>query len=441
MTLRRPVAGVCLVIYAGLAGLLPASAEQRVLTLEDCLSLGREQSIALANSERERRIAEENIRGIRAQVFPSLDANSSYTRLEDAVIYRGIDAPPDRDQYAASVTAEQLLYSGGSVRAALRAAKSYRDQAEDEVARIDALNRRNITKAFFDVLYREAAVDVARQSVDQLAGFEHDARLKYDSGAISEFEWLSARVSLANEEPLLVVAENERDIARSALRNLLYLDDDRWTLAHTWPEQAPGFDLAELRESGQTNRWELRQARVNLDVLEADIRVTEGEYLPEIKAFASYLGADPSEYDPANDGWDWQWIAGVRASWNLLDGGARRATRMEKRLSKEIAGDAIVDLERQVDLEIETAYRNLQQSLRILQGARETIALAEKALNISRLRFERGLATNLEYTDRNLELNKARIQHLRAMLAYQNALADLRYACGSDLALLERNAP
>lgn len=438
---RIAACGIVMAAYLSFAQAGEAPAETRALTLEDCLALGREQSIALANVRRERRIADENIRVIRAQVYPSLNADSRYTRLEEAVVYRGLDLPENRDQYTASLTAEQLLYSGGSVRAALRAAKSFRDQADEEEARVGAANRRDITKAFFEVLFREAAVDVARASVGQLADFEREARLKYEGGVLSEFEWLSAQVSLANERPLLVVAENERDIARSVLRNLLYLDDDRWTLAHAWPDRTPDFDLVALQESGRTNRWELRQARVNLDVLEADIRVTEAEYLPEVKAFATYAGADPSEFDPSNDGWDWQWVAGVKASWNLLDGGARRGVRMEKKLQKEIAADTIIDLERVVDLEIETAYRNLQQSLRILEGARETVTLAQKALDISRLRFERGLATNLEFTDRNLELNKARIQHLRGLLAYQTALADLRYACGSDLALLERNAP
>jgi outer membrane protein TolC len=416
-----------------LAGSGPAAlASTNVMTLEDCLALGRERSITMANTMRERRIADENIRGIRAQALPSLNTDSQFSRLGETVAYPGFEGVDNRDQYTASVTAEQLLYSGGSVRAALRAAKSFRTQADEEVARIDALNVRQISTAFFNVLFREATVRVARESVDQLAHFEQEARLKYQGGAISEFEWLSAQVSLANENPRLVEAENQRDIARSVLRNLLYLDDDAWSLTFDWDTRTTEVSLASLQEAGLTNRWELKQARENLAILEADIKVTEGEYLPEVKAFATYQGADPSTYNPVEDGWDWQWVAGVRASWNILDGGARSSVRIEKRLQKEIATDAIIDLEREVLLEIETAYRNLQQSLRILEGARDTIRLAEKALSISRLRFERGLATNLEFTDRNLELNRARIQHLAGLLAYHTALADLQYASGTD---------
>ncbi len=420
----------------------PAWAQPPALTLEDCLELGVARSISVAKARRERVIAEKDIRRIRAQTLPSIDAAGSYTRLGEEITYAGLEnSPLRRDHYAASVTAEQLLYKGGSVQAALRAAKSYRTRADDETRRMTTQVRRDITKAFHELAYHEEAVRVAAASVEQLARAEEEARRKFERGVLSEFEALSAQVSLANERPALIFAEHQRDTARSILRNLLYLDDDAWTLAPAWAIDPFAIDLETLRTDGLTNRWELKQARVYLHVLEADIRVTEGEYLPEIKAFATYTGADPSETDFTSDGWDWQWAAGIRATWNLWDGGARGATRIEKGLQKEIAEDAIVDLERAVTLEIETAYRGVQQALRVLESAEETVQLASKALSIAQVRLDKNLGTNLEFTDRNLELNKARLQHLGGLLAYHHALADLTYACGADQAITPRSEP
>lgn len=437
-TMNRFVVLACCLFAASTA---TARAEGPRLTLDDCLTLGTARAVALTNAARERTIAETDIRRIRAQTLPALDASASYSRLDEVMRFPGFDLPDNRDQYAAAVTAEQLLYKGGSVRAALRAARSYRIRADEEVRRVAAAVRRDITKAYYDLIYHEEAVQVAAASVEQLAGAEREARSKFESGVLSEFEWLSARVSLANERPALILAEHQRDQARSALRNLLYLDDDDWTVEAVWPEAPVMRDLTVLRSAALTNRWELRQARVYLDVLEADLRVTQGEYLPEIKAFASYGGNDPSQSDLTSDGWDWHWTAGVRATWNLWDGGARGATRIEKGLQREIAADAIIDLERAVDADVENAFRAVQQSLRVLEGARETVTLAEKALNIARARFDSGLGTNLEFTDRNLELNKARIQTLGGLLACHKALADLTYACGEDVEPPPRNEP
>lgn len=417
-----------------LLGLMPARG-QPVYSLEDCLNLGVSRSVAIANAQRERAISEFTIRQIRGQTLPNLSASASYTRLGEAIDYPlAGSAAINRDHYLASATAEQLLYSGGSVRAALSAARAYRDQADEETGRVVAQNRRDITRAFYLALFRAEAADVARASVQQLSETEQEARLKYESGVLSEFEWLSARVRLANEQPALIVAENNHALARVALRNLLYLEDDDWQLQGAWPDHAPPETrLADLVDAARTNRWELRQARVLLDVLEADIRVTRADYFPEVKAFATYQGHDPSEVNPLDEGWDWQWLTGLRLSWNLWDGGERGALRAEKALKKVIAEEDITDLERAIDLEVETAHRNLTQAHRALEGADETIALAEKALAIARLRLERGLGTSLEFSDRNLELNKARIQRLSSLLAIQHALADLAYACGGEL--------
>jgi outer membrane protein len=428
-------------LAAGLLLGLATARAQPVYRLEDCLELGLARSVAVANAEREREISEFTIRQIRGQTLPNLSASASYLRLGDPVTSPlAAGATLEQDQYLASATAEQLLFSGGSVRAALNAARSYRDQADEEIARAEAQSRRDITRAFYLALFRREAADVARASVELLSDTEAETRLKYDSGVLSEFEWLSARVRLANERPLLLAAENDHALARAALRNLLYLEDDAWSLDGAWPaDDIAEVDLPDLIAHARTNRWELRQARVFLHVLEADIRVTRGDYFPEVKAFATYQGSDPSEMNPLEDGWAWQWLAGLRLTWNLWDGGERGALRAEKALKKVIAEDDITDLERTIDLEVETAFRNLSQARRAFEGADETITLAEKALDIARLRLERGLGTSLEFSDRNLELNKSRIQRLQNLLAIQHALADLTYACGG--VILTRSPP
>ncbi len=425
--------GLCLIVW-GLTAFV-ARAEPRVLTLNDCLALGREKSVAATTARRRQEIAETDIRRIRAQVYPSLEASGHYARLGEAPPVPGMPGTATtQDRYQAGLSAAQLVYSGGSVSAALRAADAYRTRAEAEVQRVDAALQREITTAYYHLLFREEAAAVARASVAQLADVERDARIKNQNGTLSELEWLSARVRLENEKPAMIQAENQRDIARSILQNLLYLEPaDDWNLVPQWhePEDSPeAIALAILQAHGRERRWEINQARAMLDVMEADIKVTEGEFFPQLHLFAAWQGNDPSQNDPMDEGWDWQWTAGVSATWKLFDGGARRAVRREKYLDREIAKDQISDIERATDLEIEIAYRNLFQARRALEGARETIALAAKARDIARLRLERGLTTNLEFSDLNLEYNKALIQRLSALFLWHQALADLDYAAG-----------
>lgn len=429
---------------------LPARAQEQpgatnvpVYTLEDCIRIGLERSTPLANARRGERIADARIRQVRAQVWPQLDVNGTYTRLDEAPVLDEESGLEGRaDNYEAGAAASQLLYSGGAVGAALRAARHYRVYATHDTARARNELVRDITRLFYDVLYAREAVHVAAGSVDQLEQFAEQTRLKYEHKTVSEFDWLSARVKLANERPRLVQARNRHALAKAALRDLIYLDDTDFEL-----QGETGFvpvepDLETLYEEGPRRRPELAQARKLVDLRSEDIRVTRGGYFPAVRAFANYKGTNPGADEPAEDAWAWSWNAGLTASWSILDGGLRRATMLEKVLNREKARADLDDLRRKVRLEIQSAYLTLNDAREVVTGSRDNVDLARKALEIARVRYDQGLATYLELADSNLALSSAQLIYLEALRGYLQALADLEYACGGrSLADLEEREP
>ncbi|MCB1069593.1 MAG: TolC family protein [Kiritimatiellae bacterium] len=407
----------------------------RILTLEACIELGLTESVSFLNAQRDLSIAEQNVRSVRAQVYPSLEANASYTRLDEAssISIPGLDLPQGKvDTYSAGVGAEQLLYSGGGVRAALRIATNYRHAATMELSTVTSDLRRRITRSFYEILYLQKAVEVAQASVAQLADIEQQSKQRYQVGTLSEFDWLSAQVSLANERPQLIVASNNLAIARRAFQNLIYLEDDRFRLDGSLDFTPLALDLETLIRLGLEHRAEWKQAESQVQIARDNIDIGRSDYLPEINAFANYTGNDPDPENAYASGWEWGWIAGVRASWSLLDGGARNADVKIKALELAQAEDQMRDLRRTIELEVETAWRSLNDAAESYRGAEDTVRLAERALEIARVRFDQGLATFLELNDSNLSLNRARLQRSFSQQAWHQSLAELRFATGID---------
>jgi len=113
------------------AGAEPTDAPP-AFTLEECIDLARRQAAAALNARRDEQIAGARIGQVRAQALPELTAKGSYTRLDEVAAFEfdGQSFEMGReDNWAASLEASQLLYSGGSVGEALRAAKLYRAAA------------------------------------------------------------------------------------------------------------------------------------------------------------------------------------------------------------------------------------------------------------------------------------------------------------------------
>ncbi len=401
------------------------------LSLEDCIELGLERSVELANARRDLEDARMQIDVVRAQAHPQLDLNANYTRLDDIPSYPDLFGEiGKRNTYAASLDAEQLLYSGGSVRAALRVAGHMESASEWELEDTTSNLIRRIAHGFHNVLFHEEALEVARQSVRQLESLEEQARRRYEAETASEFDWLSAQVALANEKPVLIAAANALTLARREFRDLIHLDSDDFELDGDLAVALSEFGLAELQQHALESNATLQQLREREQMAVHQRRVTQGDYQPDVRAFASYGGSEPSQRDPFSDGWEWEWVAGVRVSWSLFDGGRRRAQLRSNELQIEKIGGQIYDMERAVRLHVERHWLNLKEASETLDSTTDNIELAERALEIASVRYQQGLSTNLDYTESNLALNRARLNHKRALLEYRYALEDLKYVMG-----------
>ena len=420
------LAALSLVREAGAASDVP------VYTLEECVEMGLREAAAARNAERDARIAVTRIGQVRAQLLPDLKAKGGYTRLDEVPEYEsdGEMEPTGReDNYAAGVEVSQLMYSGGSVGAALKAAKLYREIAQTRIRQTENELVRDIQVGFNDILLADEQVKVQEASLAQLEDLLKQAETRRRQETASEFDVLTARVKVANERPVLILARKRADLARAAFRSLIHLEPENFMLSGELAYVPEERSLEDWQEQGLEQRPELVELRHFLGMRQADIRAEQGGYLPQIRAFANYEGTNP-ESGSARDEWEWGWTAGVTAEWDLFDGALRRNRIAEKRLELEKEQETLADTERQVLLEIQTHYLDLKQAEETVAASAETVALAEKSLEIARTRYENGLATYLDYTDANLALNVARVTRLLALHEHMNALARLRQASG-----------
>lgn len=403
-------------------------------TLDECLAIGLEQATRIVNARRDERIAGAQVRQTKAQIYPQLDTDAAYTRKDEVTSFQMGDQTLEMgqlDNYSASASLSQVLYSGGKVAAAIRAARratEYAAQGTDQARR--ALIR-DIRLAFYNILLAQANVEVAAESVKQLEELAAQTEQKFRSGTASEFDLLSAQVRVANERPKLVRARDALAVSKESFRDLIYLEAPDFELRGELAYEPMEADLGALQEQGLATRPDVRQMETYLRLLGEDIKSARGDYYPEIKAVAAYSGTDPDQSGFGATGWGWHWTAGLTAHWSIMDGGLRSGVLLEKNLTLLKERSNYEDLKRGVRLEVKQAYLDMIAAREVLAGADEGVALAEKALEIARTRFEQGLSTYLEFTDANLALNTARLTRLTALKAHLGAVTSLRYACGA----------
>ncbi len=438
---RTIVRGVAIgwMAWAGCAFGVEESPTKPVFTLEECIELGLKQAASARNALRDEQIAGMRIGQVRAQILPQVKAKGGYTRLDEAASSE-VDGEMiqmgQEDNYSAGISVSQLLYSGGSVRSALDAAKLYREVAQVRVQQVENELVRDIRTGFNDILLEDEQVVVQEASAAQLQDLLAQAESRFRQKTASEFDVLSARVRLANIQPVLIRARKQADLAKAKFRSLVQLDVVDFDLAGELMFDKSDRSLEEWQALALEQRPELIEQRRFLGMWEADIRAEQGGFLPQVRTFAGYDGTNP-ESSSANDSWGWGWSAGITAEWDIFDGALRRNRIREKKMELEKAHETLADSERQVALEIQAHHLELEQAAETVAASRDTVALAEKGLEIARTRYENGLATYLDFTDANLSLSVARLTRLQALHDHMNAWARLQQACGEKFEIGE----
>ncbi len=396
-------------------------------TLAESIQSGLKQSLAVVNAARTRKIAKLTRTRAISDALPSITGIADYSLYDTENL-------TETGSRTVGAEASWRIFSGGKTLSAIRASKAYRQLTSYQERRIRETQVRDIILSYYRVQLINTRVATLEQSVKQLADFEEETHKKYEAGTASEFDWLSAKVSLANERPHLIQAQNDLRIAREQFRNLTYLAEGSFTLSDPLEYIPAKIDLDEAITVGLAKRPELLEKKNAISLRKEDVTQKRSKYLPTLDLFANYntYKPDPFSFLPgsASDGWKEHWSAGARATWTLFDGGLRRADLGESKLMMAIEEDEYRDLVRSATLDIRTQWLRERDAEEAINATAENIELAQRALNIAGNRFDAGLGTHLEVTQANLELSNARLARAQALYEYVAATARLKHAAG-----------
>ena len=343
---------------------------------------------------------------------------------------------PGDKSWIVSITAKQVLYAGGQVRAAIKIAKFTEDssyfQLRDTVDRIIAQTRAQ----FYDVLLTRALITVQEESVQLLSDQLKDQQNRLDAGTVPRFNVLRAEVELSNARPDLIRARNSYLIAQLQLAKTLGLDPG--------PNGKPTFNctgefqiierplgLLNALQLAREKRAFLKVQRQQILIAKEQIKVALAGYKPRLDASAGYEFRNSrlsDELDKVVDGW----FYGITGSWNIFDGLETAGKARQARAQLESAKINYDDSVQKVELEVQQSYANLQAARETIRSQQKNVEQALEALRLSNERFSAGAGTQLEVLDARVALTKARTTEIQSRAAYNKELAEFDRVTATD---------
>src|SRR6478752_3238370 len=339
--------------------------------------------------------------------------------------------------YAISVTGTQLIFNGTTFNQ-IRGTFFQRDSAYFAFRNVLDQLIAVVKTQFYQIIVNRDLVSVNEENVRLLEAQLKDQQNRFEAGTVPRFNVLQADVQLHNQIPQLITAQNNLRISKLQLAKTLGLDFQR-RRGESPPLEVLGdmpyiprpIELADAIEMGKQRRPFLKQARANVLNQLQQVRAAAGQWLPNITT----TGGGEWVSSPVNSSWhdiSKGWTALVQGSVPIWDSGAIAGQVIQQRALLSETKITYDDDVRQVELEIQQAYSNLQQNRELIQSQEKNVELADEALRLAKARLDAGAGVQLDVLNATVQLLTAQSTRLQALFGYNSSLAEFDRATGAQ---------
>src|SRR5215813_5961367 len=464
---------------SGSAGKVPT------FTLDQAILTSLQQNPALLNAEQEIKRTKGVIIQVRAQALPQISATANFDWTDPNLVNArtvstsaenpnpvipgtgassliespasqvnvprsaaGADAAPTATpgarntslsdvSYSISVTGTQLIFNGSTFNQ-IRGTFFQRDSAYFAFRNVLDQLIATVKTQFYQIVVNRELVQVNQQSVELLNAQLKDQQNRFEAGTVPRFNVLQAEVAYYNQLPLLITAQNNLRISKLTLAKTLGLyfqpmrgEEPPLDVVGEMPYLPRTIKLADAIEMGKERRPFLKQARANVLNQLQQVRAAAGQYLPSITA----SGGGQWVSSPVNSSWhdiSKGWVAGVQGSMPIWDSGSIAGQVIQQRALLSETKITYDDDVRQVELEIQQAYSNLEQNRELIVSQEKNVEEAEEALRLAKARLDAGAGVQLDVLNATTQLLTAQSTRLQALFGYNSSLAEFDRATGAQ---------
>ena len=330
------------------------------------------------------------------------------------------------DVYDARASLVQNIFSLSLIQR-WRAARTGVDVAslEAEVTKRDVMATTGLL--YMEAIRAEAAVKARQADIELSQQLLKLAQDRKKAGVATGLDVTREEVQLENTRQRLLVAQNDQESAKLNVIRALGIDfdvrltlTDELSLIHVSP-QSP----ADALQAAHENRTELKAQFSRQKLASLSLSSVASERVPSLSFNGDYgwIGLKPEDAYATR-------TVGLMLSVPIFDGGQREGRISESRSRVLQESIRMKDVSDQITLEVRNALLTLDSSTQQVAVAEKGIELAMKELTFARDRFAAGLATNIEVTNAQTSVARARDNLIEALFRFNASRINLARAKG-----------
>ena len=432
------------------------------ITLEEAQSIAAERAYAVRYATMDKEEAASTTRETIASGFPQVSGAIDYNRYIDIptqvapadafgfpdylTTFLGgvaqatgvpLDAPPTdpnaisefqfgaTQTMTAGITASQLIFSP-SYFVGIQAAKAYASAMEAAESKSVADARRAAGEAYAAALAATENVAILREAEALAQAAFEQTRSLVEEGLAEATDADQLELSVSDIAQQRSTAESMAEVALDALKFTIGMPVETTViLADSFETLSGTFDGASVLGTpfDAVRLPEIRTQARNLELSELGIRNEKAAGLPNIGAFyTNQRNAQRDAFDFFGDGsWYPIQLVGVQMSIPIWSSFAGKERVLQAELTRDRAATALEQLTEAATLEYRAARSEYTSALEQREQAERSLALSDRILERTRVRFSEGLASSFDLTQAQNQRLNAQANLAQATLRWLNA--------------------
>ena len=411
------------------------------LDLKEALRLAWKANPNLQISRLQALIAGEQVVRARSGLLPQINSQVGQTIYDDPMKFSfagGSTFPQtNRNFWSSQTSVNQLVFDfWGTPSKYMAAIKGHQASLLDTAQTRDNVFL-TVAQGYFKTLRAQKMVEVAKQNVFDLKEHLRIAQDQYQFGIVTFNDVLQAKVSLADAEQNLIVAETDFINIRSELNKVLMLPVTAPTVLKDEKVDLKAWALGEATDVALKRRADLKASQERIRQQEKTVVEARAQYFPK-------FGVQAGHFYQVNNSTlhDTQWSVIFAMNWNIFSGLDTKAAVSQAKLKVQQLEEQHKDMNEQVQLDVQTAYLKIKETVDRIRTTETAVTQGEENLRLNEERYKESVGTATDVIDADTLLTRTRVNYWTAVYDHQMAKAQMLWAIGGINELLpQENQP
>ena len=420
-----------------------AFAQENILSLEDCLKLGIENSSEIKIARSIYSASEEKVTEVSSRMFPKLSFGAGYSYLHiiepevlGSIPSSSISIKNPFYSYGLNLSLQVPIFTGFQLSSLKSSADWHNKAMGTDLEK--AMNQKALAihTAFWNLFKVKKISELTRQFLSLLKLKLKDTKEFLANGLVTRNDILKIEVELAKAELTLIDNNNTEKIARALLNREVGLPLDNQTDITTIEDidTSLSFSYDELVKEALSNRFELKTIDYLIEAGKENIAAANSGWWPKLYGVGTfYYQKLNAKTFSIQDQTTKSWFLGLNLSWDLWDWGytSSKSSQAKEQLLQSKEKRKL--LSEQVELEVYNAYLSVISEKQKISLSKIAVESAKENYRLTEDKYNNQLETSTELINAQTELVEAKEKLMISIADYKLAITKLKMTTGKKI--------